>query len=487
MFNPDYAITRPYPWRRFGPIFFVASCIVLVLLTLLNAAVAGYETVTVARNDKNGTQQMWWTPLIPRALRATTTCDNYLLSVGDTFITNCSLFQWTLLEAWSEGGSRMETGFQYPEEPMSCGPSSSDSGVDVDINVATVATWTTFGCTTTSGVFYIIQGTWRWSILQSGSSAGGGEHTRLPLSDVLVRLAQDLLEVLLAPPPPGNEELVRLSVQGMPTTFQAKPDPKPLEVSIHGGAVSWANGTSSYRIDNANLDYTTPGFQNFLKALISAGEIDLGVYNEHSIYFSMEMFNATIDPNPLLTGSHFVQSDKGSNLSGAQYLRMYPDRPQRALTTIPIDRKYQLPAIIEVSYLCHELQIKSPLAFISSVFVGTASMFMAFRAFVLLIATVLAKRYSEKANYCEGTLDLEEGRSRVETGHVQEAISSVEVTENDLILEMQPLHDRNVSEATLSAQSATDHLAKGDGARVYDTQENYQWSSELRALLGEET
>ncbi|KDQ54240.1 hypothetical protein JAAARDRAFT_403031 [Jaapia argillacea MUCL 33604] len=213
MLTPEYAITRPYPWRRFGPIFFVASCIVLVLLTLLNAAVAGYETVTVARSDKNATQQMWWTPIIPRALRA----DSYLLNAGDTFTTNASLFQWILLDAFSqEGGHLLEAGFQYSAEPMAfCSPSSQVSNVDVDVNVATVATWTSLTCTTANGVGFVIQGTWQWRIVQSGTVNVNFPEISpiyLPLHDVLSRLAQDLFEALLTPLPPGNEGLVRLSV-----------------------------------------------------------------------------------------------------------------------------------------------------------------------------------------------------------------------------------------------------------------------------------
>ncbi|KDQ54227.1 hypothetical protein JAAARDRAFT_38392 [Jaapia argillacea MUCL 33604] len=183
----------------------------------------------------------------------------------------------------------------------------------------------------------------------------------------------------------------------------------------------------------------------------------------------MGMFNATIKPNPLLTGSHFVgipgdtnlsdpydvSSSTANNLSGAQILRMYPSSSSSGSGSIPIDRVYQLPAIIEVSYLCHDLRIKSPPAFISSVFVGTISTFMAFRAFVLLIATVLAKRYSERANYCEGSLALEEGISQAESRHAQGAVPSIEVTENGVMLEMETLHDRTGSDVTLSTQPAS--------------------------------
>ncbi|KDQ54231.1 hypothetical protein JAAARDRAFT_402762 [Jaapia argillacea MUCL 33604] len=509
MLTPDYPITRPYPWRHFGPIFFVVSCIVLALLTLLNAAVAGYDTVTVARNDKNATQQMWWTPLIPRALRATTTCDSYLINVGDTFTTNNSLFQWTLIDAFfDENGGSSEAGFQYFAAPMSfCGPNETVSNLVVDVNMATVTTWTSVFCNTTSGVEFVIQGTWQWSIIQSSQSISTrpGQYISSPpvllgpIFDVLSRLAQDLYEAFLTPPPPGIERLIGLNVEGWANSDQSAQQPALIE--FFAGPVSWKNGSSACCIHEDDLGYPVTALQNFLAALIAAAEIDLGIYQENSLYFDMDMFNATIEPNPLITAPHFVpspadiysdpdnpydvSSSTANNLSGAQILRMYPAVPSDLY--IPIDREYQLPAIIEVSYLCHELQIKSPPAFVSSVFVGTASMFMAFRAFVLLIATVLAKRHSEKANHCEGSLDVEGGRCQVETGEtgqVQEAVPSVEVTENDLILEMEPLHDRRVSETTLSAQPTTSYFSKDDGSTVYDSEDKFQSSSESSALLG---
>ncbi|KDQ54225.1 hypothetical protein JAAARDRAFT_38390 [Jaapia argillacea MUCL 33604] len=517
MLDPGYAITRPYPWPRFGPIFLVVSCIVLIVLTLLNVAVAGYETVTVTRIDKNVTQQMWWTPFIPRAFRATTTCDSSVLNVGDTFMTNNSIFQWTVLGASLgdplQGGAYENGGFPYSAAPMSsCDSAAGSTEIHVDVNVATVTVVSILACDIGTRMSVLIQATWQWNPNSRGywlmSLLSG------PVFDVLLRLSQDLLEAFLTSPPPGTEAILRLGVIGNPycpsfqdsngtVLFQPSQEDElqcarePRSVGFQLRAVSWTNGSSSYEPDNDGLDYTTPALRNLLQAAMAAAEIDLGIYKENSIYFDMEMFNATIEPNPLLTGSHFVgrpgdgnlsnpyiiSSSTANNLSGAQILRMYPVPPLYPVA-LPLNRSFQLPAIIEVSYLCHDLRIKSPLAFMSSVFVGTISMFMAFRSIVLLIATVLAKRYSERANYCEGSLALDEGISLVESRHVQAAVPPIMVTQNNAMLEMETFHDRTESEVTLSAQPATSHLAKDDGARVYDTQDNYQWSSELRALLG---
>ncbi|KDQ54250.1 hypothetical protein JAAARDRAFT_38414 [Jaapia argillacea MUCL 33604] len=524
MLAPDYAITRSYPWRRFGPIFFVASCIVLIVLTLLNAAVAGYETVTVARSDKNATQWMWWTPLIPRALRETTTCDSYLLNMGATFTTNNSMFQWSVISVFhsenSDGTNPVpDSGFQYFAAPLSCDSSGWDERlvIEVDISIATVTTWTVFSCNTMNGLGFEIMGEWQWHISQDVAEArifGTPSAVSQPIYDVLSRLAQDLLEAFLTPPPPGIEGLVRLAVDGWPycPSFQDPNrtvlfDPtredelqcarEPLNVAFTGREVSWTNGSSSYKLNDVGLGNTEPAFRNFLKALIAAAEIDLGIYKENSLYFDMEIFNATIEPNPLLAPSHFipspddadmrrlyfVMSSTATNLSNAQILRMYPTPPPIP-QAIPLNRDVQLPAIINVSYLCHDLRMKSPLAFISSVFVGTISMFMAFRSFVLLIATILAKRHSDKANYCEAAVHLEEGLSRVHGDHIKAAGPLIEVGSGNAVLEMRPFHRRNGSEVTLSVQPATSLLLKDDGSAVYDTEDNSQSSSELSTLLG---
>ncbi|KDQ54229.1 hypothetical protein JAAARDRAFT_402709 [Jaapia argillacea MUCL 33604] len=501
MLDPGYAITRPYPWPRFGPIFLVVSCIVLIVLTLLNVAVTGYETVTVARSNKNVTQQMWWTPFIPRSLRATMACDSHLLNVGDTFTTNNGMFQWSVTGVSNSDYDEPfpDAGFEYSARPMSfCAPSreSNATSITADVTTAAVTAWLFFICDTGTGLVFEIQGTWKWQTSQPATDKQISPVSSIIyfiIEFILKFLAQDLLDAALIPPPPGIEAPLRIiatggsycpSLQNTDGEYLFQPNQaealqcaqEPLHVNFSGGVFS--SIYDSYKLNATGLDFTNTALRNFLKASVAAAEIDLGIYRNSSLYFDMEMFNATIEANPM---PYALMNNTGMNISNAQYLRM------AHYLAIPIDGAFQRPSIINVSYLCHELRIKSPLSFISSVFVGTISMFMAFRSFVLLIANILAKRYSEKANHCEGSLALEaleEGRSPVEGREVQAAVPSIEIIENDVMLEMETFHGRTGSEVTLSAQPATSHLSKDDGTVVYNTEGDSQ-SSELSTLLGE--
>jgi hypothetical protein len=66
-------------------------CIVVVALT-------GYETVTTLVDDFNTTQRFWYDPFLPgRGPQPGTLCDPHELNVGDSFITNSSLFEWKLV------------------------------------------------------------------------------------------------------------------------------------------------------------------------------------------------------------------------------------------------------------------------------------------------------------------------------------------------------------------------------------------------------
>ncbi|KAJ6554666.1 hypothetical protein B0H19DRAFT_1072027 [Mycena capillaripes] len=94
----DYPITRTYPGRFFAPVAFGGALIVLLLLAIINAALAGYETVTGFDSDFNVTQSHWFNRFLPSAAisKPGTLCDPRLLGLGDTITTNYSMFQYTI-------------------------------------------------------------------------------------------------------------------------------------------------------------------------------------------------------------------------------------------------------------------------------------------------------------------------------------------------------------------------------------------------------
>ncbi|KDQ54516.1 hypothetical protein JAAARDRAFT_209240 [Jaapia argillacea MUCL 33604] len=421
---PENPVTRRYPWRHFPLVFFASSCVALVTLTLLNAAVAGYETVSTERGDKNVTQVLWWTPFIPGWLGPSSTCDDHAFGVGNAFQTNNSLFKWTVLHVNTSVSDKSSSaaGFQYAASPMSVCEINTNDGfaLTVDSNTATVQAWGVYSCRSGGPEHtpFDIQGSYEFTVAETDLVYPPGSVV-IPVNDVLGRLSQDLLESILIPPSPGAQSFVRVGVAGTPYcsalngTNLTSPDQGdafgcsqlPILITFRGVQVSIQGGPSSYIFDFDDLGDAKPAFRNFLAAFMEATDIDLGIYQPNSIYFDMTMFNDTITSYPLREGSHFsptpgdddlswpynAWSSTATNWSNAQILRTYPAHPA-ADGFIPINSSFHSPAIIDVPYLCHDLRIKSPLSFMASVFVGTASMFMAWVAVVLYIASALAKR-----------------------------------------------------------------------------------------------
>ncbi|KAJ7880015.1 hypothetical protein B0H14DRAFT_2341176, partial [Mycena olivaceomarginata] len=69
----------------------------LAFLVTLNAALAGYETVTAFDSDFNVTQTHWFDRFTPSLVRKSgTLCDPRLLALGETFNTNYTLFQYLI-------------------------------------------------------------------------------------------------------------------------------------------------------------------------------------------------------------------------------------------------------------------------------------------------------------------------------------------------------------------------------------------------------
>ncbi|KAJ7182498.1 hypothetical protein C8R43DRAFT_1116135 [Mycena crocata] len=93
----EYPLTRNFPGRLFAPTVFGVAVVVLAVLATINAALAGYETVTVFDPDFFVVQRHWFDRFLPsRVPRSGTLCDPRLLNLGDSVTTNYSLFQYTI-------------------------------------------------------------------------------------------------------------------------------------------------------------------------------------------------------------------------------------------------------------------------------------------------------------------------------------------------------------------------------------------------------
>ncbi|KAJ7729473.1 hypothetical protein B0H16DRAFT_1330407 [Mycena metata] len=92
-----YPVTRDFPGQVFAPAAFTGAIIALVFLVIINAASAGYETVSEFNADFNVTRTHWFNQHLPFLVpKPGTLCDPRLLGLGDTITTNYTLFQYTI-------------------------------------------------------------------------------------------------------------------------------------------------------------------------------------------------------------------------------------------------------------------------------------------------------------------------------------------------------------------------------------------------------
>ncbi|KAJ7431058.1 hypothetical protein B0H11DRAFT_2132556 [Mycena galericulata] len=96
--NLEYPITRTYPWPLFAPFAFGGAAVALVVLTVINVALEGYDTIPSFNSNFNVTDNHWYDRFIPSVALAKpgTLCDPLLLGLGDTVTTNNTLFQYTI-------------------------------------------------------------------------------------------------------------------------------------------------------------------------------------------------------------------------------------------------------------------------------------------------------------------------------------------------------------------------------------------------------
>ncbi|KAF9010454.1 hypothetical protein BDZ89DRAFT_1167690 [Hymenopellis radicata] len=111
----EYNITRPIPIRWFAPVVYFFGLIVVGLLTVLNVALVGYETITIFNPNPNYTQSEWYDALPMRAPTPGSACAPTVFNVGDSFTTNYSMFQWTIE---SIPRSNTGTGVLYKGTPL---------------------------------------------------------------------------------------------------------------------------------------------------------------------------------------------------------------------------------------------------------------------------------------------------------------------------------------------------------------------------------
>ena len=142
----------------------------------------------------------------------------------------------------------------------------------------------------------------------------------------------------------------------------------PGPLNIANVALSYSNGSVNWILLDPPADHIAglpatlaESVPNYLRALYAVILMDIGNWDNNSILASPAMFNASITSNTAIStvkqnNPSFFPPDWGS-VSSASLLRADP-------STFMVPVTSRNPAIIAISYLCHDQRRKSVLSFI---------------------------------------------------------------------------------------------------------------------------
>jgi hypothetical protein len=141
----------------------------------------------------------------------------------------------------------------------------------------------------------------------------------------------------------------------------------PVPLFITDLAFAYTNQSLTWISPNPPTDNITglpatlaESIPNYLRVASAVILMDLGIWNNNSLLVSPDIFNATISPNTAIT--NFLQNTTSLPAIWGSVSRASLLRTKEAAFTAPPESR--TPAVIAISYVCHDHQRKSPLSFI---------------------------------------------------------------------------------------------------------------------------
>ncbi|KAG8744611.1 hypothetical protein FRC10_009836 [Ceratobasidium sp. 414] len=423
----EYPITREYTVPHLTTYLSIVSVFVIAALTVLN----GYDTVTVLRPDPNVTESYWWS-VGPLSGRSAGGCDPVSLSGGVNFITNSSFFSYELRGVFGANEQNIAGASSYTANPLS---SCTVDGVMVAIDIGR-QTYTfdiPILCASPDLPFSLSLIS-RLSLNQHNPYYDDimayyirNKQTREGLN-AAPRLIQrnasspaniiGLLDAVSTDFAGAFWYLRNVSTDVTPTLIStgglfacpggqinATCKPEEMKMTIPGSAVTYPNGSDT--ISNGIGTLLAPierSFLNLFTVLRDAYHIDLGNIRPDNTLLSKDAFSAHIQPDPTLAAAIHNIADFGSLCGwgiGCVQNSTWVDQllvsnPNLSVTVPSILLSGNSPAVVRVDYLCPEFRIKSPGSLVTSVFIGTWTMYAALFGAFGFVGPMLEKWYSRR-------------------------------------------------------------------------------------------
>ncbi|KAJ7663442.1 hypothetical protein B0H17DRAFT_1019889 [Mycena rosella] len=436
MLNLEYPLTRHFPGRIFAPTAIGGAIVVLVFLATINAALAGYETITVFDSDFNVTQTHWFHRFLPmQKPKAGTLCDPRLLSLGDTVSTNYTLFQYTIASIDTPNAG--DSGFSYKGWTLdNCDITSlyvngnantfiidltvlvscrADESQVVQGNDYEVTLRTDWPQSTLAGQYASLLGVQK-ALKNRGSfnatvDARGkvlDSITSLSSSDFALRVFElDALKngtfpVIISfqaqfpwcPASLGSDVACALEIPPVNITDM-------FEYSPVNGMTSYSTSLPTSESNKPLIDTDTSGIiANLVQTVYAAVRIDLGNPSPNNF-----LLNSSVIPQAIIASfpQTFPQLANESYLYSIlvddDYYKQVPGHDQLSISGL-LPLTVPGPAIVDGVYLCHFQRAKSPGSAFIAVLVATLSMFSTGWALFLAFAAGLVKNRAPSANAC---------------------------------------------------------------------------------------
>ncbi|KAF9532600.1 hypothetical protein CPB83DRAFT_807004 [Crepidotus variabilis] len=421
-FHIEYPVTRTIRWRWLGPISFLGAFIAIVLLTVLNVALVGYETVNVFSDDFMTTQPQWYHKFMPyRKPKPGSLCDAHLFNVGDRFTTNYTIFEWVVQSVNAPNAAK--SGVSYGGSPLNdC--DVTKIYMNGDLTRYTVQFSVVMACrdrekfgvtATTSFTISILPGILPEIFGTSRVVDGGDAIDPRPwaISELIRFAATDL----------GNRAKTALVVSNgaTPVVFSVTGSfddnsfcpasksssncgtQRPI-ISFPEAVSITLNGTTSGDDNTPGIDSLTEApVLNIMQTVYAAARIDLGIDSLNN--FILHNQSLPLILNKTFPATPFTPASQQQALTSELYANW--ENPAIAFQDTNLTSYLPLtstgPAEVQLVYLCRFQRRKSVGSLIISVLVAVLSMFSSGWGAYMLLLTTMAKRTPD-SNSCEGHL-----------------------------------------------------------------------------------
>ncbi|KAF6759960.1 hypothetical protein DFP72DRAFT_1063691 [Ephemerocybe angulata] len=397
----EYPVTEEFESMLFNQLTYVVSLFCLAILSVINVAVVGYDQTIVLSSDFNATQSFWYHAII-KPPEPGTLCEPHVFNVGDTLVTNASIFEWKILAITRPNAGK--SGVAY-------------SGTTLD------------SCDVAQMSFYGDLRTWSLEIVAYSACRGSddleviaytsfslsplpGRRGILPRNDKVAQADQALGDLLITATDDMGfrawDAFLRSNRTGavafsLSADFEFCPpamglingNPQPCAMNPPHFNLTAANAITAnldlYQDSSFPLSITkthltlddmiTPPINNILHLALAAIRIDLGNPSPNNFLTHPESLNQTLTATfPKTPFTSQAQSLLYTTLNEKHFVKESLDSDDLPIFSI------HGPSTVQAVYVCKFMKRKKTGNLIITVFVATVSMFTSGWAVFILIA-----------------------------------------------------------------------------------------------------